>query len=361
ENSIEKKIDDIQYKIDQIGNNLNQKSQGITDKSGRINILIFNVFLFISIVAGIIFTFVTKESPVRKDVSGIPFTYDRQAIRLINIYNIIEYQRMMPQILSSLKIAQEADHIKGIIIRINSGGGTVAASQEIYRSIREFRKRSNKPVIAVLGDVAASGAYYIASATDEIIVSKGTLTGSIGVIMTGFTFKSLFNKLGVKQEIVKNKEGKFKDIITAIGRDRTPEEVNVLQGLVDSTFKQFFNDVYVGRNEAFKNLYEKKLSKKKVLSKETLLEYADGRVFDGIKAVEIGLADRLGGLSEGIRRMKEHLGLKKDDKLILIEEEKSPFAKLFELLGSKTSFSIQDFLKTQSAGIPLYLYMGEIK
>lgn len=307
-------------------------------KQNKIHIYIFSALLFASMIIGLILSF---SSPAPdKSSSGTSFNLpgSRNAVQVISINGLIEYQQMVAYVLSELKYAKKSQNIKGVILKFNSGGGTVAASQEIYNQVLKFKKETNKPVIAVFGDIAASGAYYIACASDEIIARKGTLTGSIGVIMGGFTFKKLFDNIGIKQEIVKS--GKFKDIGSAIGRDRTDDEIELLSGLVKDTFEQFFQAVLTGR--------------KGKIDEKTLRKYADGRIFNGTNAKELGLVDLIGGPDEALQRIKELGNI--SGNLILYEREKSPFEKFFKMMKSEHKISISSFLQSYPKNMPLYLY-----
>ncbi len=365
--SVGEKLDQLQDKVNQINQHLNQKSDHQNANSLQVNSVmpvIFSVLLLISVILGVILTFTDKEKSRSTKITGLPFSQSKDAIKIINIYNIIEYEKMVPYVLSGLRLSQKSNNIKGVILRINSGGGTVGASQEIYRRILQFKadlrkmRKANpsaeiKPVVAVMGDIAASGAYYIACSTDRIIARPGTLTGSIGVIMNSFTFKKLFDKVGIKQEIVKS--GKFKAIGSAIGRDRRPEETELLQDIVDETYKQFFNAVLNGRNAV--------LAKDKRIDKDLLRRYADGRIFNGEFARKIRLIDQLGGLEEGVEQIKalyQKMNGKKLGPLTLIEDDKSPFMQLIRLLGARSHapLSVTDFIKNYSQGVPLYLYTG---
>ncbi|MDH5682334.1 MAG: signal peptide peptidase SppA, partial [Spirochaetota bacterium] len=228
----------------------------------NVNVLVTNVLLMISIAFGIALTFITSGKNQGKSLSGLDLSLSKPAIKVINVYNIIQYQQTVPQVLAGLKSAVDQKNVVGVILRINSGGGTVGASQEIYRKILDFKKKTRKPVVAVFGDVAASGAYYIACASDKIFARPGTLTGSIGVIMAGYTFQELFQRYGIRQEIVKS--GKYKDMGSAIGRHRSPDEYRLLKSMVDSTYRQFFEVVLSGR--------------KGKITDTKLKLYADGRI-----------------------------------------------------------------------------------
>lgn len=169
--------------------------------------------------------------------------------------------------------------IKAVVVRIDSPGGAVAPTQEIYEEIEKVSKK--KPVIASLGSVAASGGYYIASACDRVVANPGTLTGSIGVIMELGNIEELMRKLGLKGYSIKS--APHKDVGSPL-RAMTPEDRAILQGLVDNVHGQFVSAVARGR----------KMPEAKVR------ELADGRVFSGAQAKEMGLVDQLGNLEDAI-------------------------------------------------------------
>jgi len=183
-------------------------------------------------------------------------------------------------VLKSLRKAGKDNHIKAILLRINSPGGTVPASQELSDEIIELRSK-NKPVVVSMGDLAASGGYYISSAADTIVAEPGTLTGSIGVILSSLNMKGLGDKLGVAPEVIKS--GKFKDIASPY-RPMTPEDRAILQELIFDSYDQFVSAVAKGR-------------KMKV---EDVKKIADGRIYSGRQALKIGLVDKLGGYDTAI-------------------------------------------------------------
>lgn len=310
----------------------------IEKKPKNLLVYVFSLLLSASLVMGIIISFSSKQPSPGSKRASFDLPGNRRAVQVISINGLIEYQQMVAHVLSELKFAKQSNNIKGVILKFNSGGGTVGASQEIYRQILKFKKETQKPVISVFGDIAASGAYYIACASDEIVARPGTLTGSIGVIMGGFTFKKLFDNIGIKQEIVKS--GKFKDIGSAIGRDRTQDEIELLSKLVHETFEQFFNAVLNGR--------------KGKIDEKTLRKYADGRIFNGEGAKKLGLVDIIGGPDEALQRIKELGNI--DGNLILYEREKSPIEKAFKMLQGNQKVSIGEFLQHYPKNMPLYLY-----
>jgi protease-4 len=192
--------------------------------------------------------------------------------------------------LKSLDKAIDDNSVKGVVLRVNSPGGTVAMSQEIYHTV--LRLREKKPVIVSMADVAASGGYYIASAADRIYADEGTLTGSIGVIMSTLNVQDLMSqKLGIKSVVIKS--GKFKDT-GSMYRQMRPDEQALMQNLVNSAYHQFVKAITNGR---IKRTDDYKVAKA-VLTEQNLKQYADGRVLTGEQAKKYGFVDSLGGLHE---------------------------------------------------------------
>lgn len=183
-------------------------------------------------------------------------------------------------------------NIKAVIVRINSPGGTVAATQEIYEKLWRLRKKKI-PLIASLGDVAASGGYYVASACDVIIANHGTLTGSIGVIAVSPNLKGLYDKLGIKVNVIKS--GRYKDIFST-HRDITRDEAALLQKMINSTYRKFLKDVARGRCQ----------------NQSDIEPYADGRIMIGEEAVERKLVDIIGTFEDAIDRAREIAKLDED-------------------------------------------------
>ena len=211
-------------------------------------------------------------------------------------------------LIKQIKAFRDNRAIGGVILRINSPGGGVAPSQEICEEIRKLGKR--KPVITSMGSVCASGGYYIASSTSTIFANPGTVTGSIGVIVEFSNLTGLFKKIGVKSYVIKS--GKFKDIGYPT-RDMTPEDFKVIQGVVDSIFHQFVKAVSEGRHLPF----------------EKVRALADGRVFSGAQAKELGLVDRLGNLEDAIAYMAKRLGVRGKPQVVYAPQ---PGKKLWQIL-----------------------------
>lgn len=181
-----------------------------------------------------------------------------------------------------LQKAKSDPRVKGVILQINSPGGSAVASAEIWEEIRNFEK----PVVVLLGDTAASGGYFIASAGDAIVASPSTLTGSIGVLVEIYNLSDLYKKLGVKLEIYK--KGKFKDLLSE-ARERTEEEKEMLDRLLSDAYEVFLEKVAEGRR----------------MGKEEVARIAEGRIYSGKEAYRLGLVDRLGGLKEAVELIKE--------------------------------------------------------
>jgi protease IV len=171
------------------------------------------------------------------------------------------------------------DGIKAVVVRIDSPGGGVAASQEIYRAIRQLQIR--KKVIVSMGSVAASGGYLIATAADRIVANPGTITGSISAVMHFADVQELMKKVGVRSSVIKS--GKFKDIGSPV-REMTAEEKQLIQGLVDDIYDQFVRTVAEDRK----------------IPLEIIRSLADGRIFSGRQALQLKLVDELGGLQDAV-------------------------------------------------------------
>ncbi|MCA9464720.1 MAG: signal peptide peptidase SppA [Nitrospira sp.] len=224
-----------------------------------------------------------------------------------------------------LRTFAEDPTVRAIVMRIDSPGGGVAPSQEIYNAVRRVRKENNKTVVASMGTVAASGGYYIAVATDRILANPGTLTGSIGVIMQMANFQELLEKVGVKNIVVKT--GKFKDIGSPF-RPMQEEDRRLLQSVMDDVHRQFIDAVADGRS----------------LDSAEVEQLADGRVFTGKQAKSILLVDDIGDLQDAIRLAGELGGIKGDPRII---ETSKPFSfRDFletKFLGEVRSFSLPNF------------------
>lgn len=228
----------------------------------------------------------------------------------------------------ALDKAAKNESIKGILLRINSPGGTVGMSQELNEAVQRASKK--KPVVVSMGDLAASGGYYTACAADRIITNPGTLTASIGVIISTVEFSELMNnKLGVHAVTIKS--GKFKDLLSPYRKPR-PEEVALIQTVIDDSYQDFLATVVKGRTRFISNPAEKTALIAKIKA------VADGRVVTGRQAVTAGLADEIGDQDRAYTVLdtlaKERFHLKGKERLPLQSEE-SPF-NLLEFVGLKS-------------------------
>jgi len=230
---------------------------------------------------------------------------------------IIDVQPVIEQLVKFKK----DDSVKAIVFRIESPGGGVSPSQELYREIQ--RTAEKKPVVASMGSVAASGGYYIASGVQKIYANPGTITGSIGVIAQFTNFEELFKKIGFRMEVVKS--GAFKDVGNP-GRAMTPEEREYLQKLLDSVHQQFIRDVARGRR----------------MPEEKVREIADGRIFTGEQAKEMGLVDELGGLNDAVDAAAKMANITGEPKLVYPEKKKISF---LDYLLDRSAETVADRLK----------------
>lgn len=202
------------------------------------------------------------------------------------------------QIESSDAIVRQIRHwadrsdVAAIVIRLDSPGGGVAASQEIFEEIGKARERGKK-VVASFGSVAASGAYYIACAVDTVVANPGSLTGSIGVILQFPVFEGLMDKVGIRLETIRS--GEFKDVGNP-GRSITPREEEMLQAVIDNTYDQFVDVVAEGRG----------------IGRDSVLGFATGAIFTGEQALELGMVDVLGDYQDAIDIAAEMAGLEPD-------------------------------------------------
>ncbi len=184
------------------------------------------------------------------------------------------------QVYRQLERAEDDPDIEGVVLRVESPGGSIAASQSIASMVRDF----GKPIVVSMADMAASGGYYISAPAQGIVAHPGTITGSIGVISSFMDMEELYEKLGIKVETIKS--GEHKDMFN---RELTDEERELMQDLSDEAYEQFINDVAEGRD----------------MDPGEVRELATGEVFIGSHAKELGLVDKLGGIDEAIEFLAE--------------------------------------------------------
>ena len=273
--------------------------------------LIFMVFLLF----GFFYT-------MRSESDGISGFGDKVAI--INLFGVIE---------SSSDIVRQLDkwshdgRVKAIVMHIDSPGGGVAASQEIYEKILKVRKESKKPVVADMASVCASGGYYVACAADRLVANPGTITGSIGVIFEWPVAEKMLDKVGLKFETIKS--GKRKDVGSP-WREATDLDKTMLQSVVDDTYEQFVDVLVTNRN----------------LSRDDVLAMADGSIFSGKQAQEKGLVDSLGTFDDAVDLAGELAGIGKNpDRIREIPRRR---ATLFDLIGNLLKLDVGSLLGGES-------------
>jgi len=222
-------------------------------------------------------------------------------------------------VIDELKTYVKDPSIKAIVLRIDSPGGAVAPSQEIYEEIR--KAVTKKKIVVSMGSVAASGGYYIAAPATRIVANPGTLTGSIGVIMEIPNVEGLMNKIGVKTEVIKS--GRHKDI-ASVFRGIKKEEREILQGVLDNVHEQFIKAVAEGRKMLI----------------EDVRKIADGRVFTGEQALKAGLIDEIGNLEDAIKAAARLAGIKGEPAVVSKEERFS----LIHMLRDKMPKEFSDMV-----------------
>ena len=239
---------------------------------------------------------------------------------------VVEIQGMIlssKKIIQDIKTFREAEDIKAIILRIDSPGGGIGPSQEIYREVMKTKR--DKKVITSMGSVAASGGYYIASATNGIIANPGTITGSIGVIMEYANMMEIAKKIGISPVVIKS--GKYKDTGSPF-RELKESEKQLLQDLVDELHDQFVSDAATARG----------------IDLKTMAGLADGRVYTGKGALNLKLIDRLGNLDDAVQWAGELASIKgklvpvypREDKITFIKRLADTLLKDINISGTVT-------------------------
>jgi protease-4 len=267
--------------------------------------------------------------------------HSKNKIALLDITGIISSEpwdrsgsSLVDMITDQLRLAADDDAVKAVILRVDSPGGEVLASDDIYRAIADFQKDYKKPVVASMSGLAASGGYYVSAPCQWIVANELTITGSIGVIMHSYNYRGLLNKVGVRPEVFKS--GKFKDMLSGEKNDEEilPEEKQMVQSLIDETFQRFKKVVAEGRERAKKQNGDE--GRKLAANWE---DYADGRVLSGKQAYELGFVDELGNFDTAVERARD---LAKIGNANLVQYER-PFdlGNLFRLFGESEGRSLK--------------------
>lgn len=336
-------------------------------KNKNILFIVILIFCIISLILGLITP--KKYTEDNKTVSSSSNTdikkiinskFNRAAVISINGVissdkenNVFSDEKNAVSALKLLREIENDDTIKGVLLKINSPGGTVAMSQSLYNQI--LRIREKKPVVTLMYDVAASGGYYIACASDRIIAHPGTLTGSIGVIMSSMDIhKLLSEKLSVTQNVIKS--GKYKDMGSST-RSMTSDERELLQNIINDSYAQFKEAITTGRI----NRKDKYTAEKTVLTPNNLNNYADGRVFTGRQALKLGFVDMTGDIytaEETLKNMimQNNKGIK--DVEFVNYSKNYNFADFFGFSDNSASSSVKDIVPSsiKFSKTPLYLW-----
>ncbi len=280
-------------------------------------------------------------------------------IAVVELEGIITSQMIDPAgfntadvIKAQLKRAGADSRVRAVVLKIDSPGGEVLASDEINKAITAFQKKTGKPVVASMGNLAASGGYYVAVASRWIVANELTLTGSIGVIMSSWNYRGLMDKVGVRPYTFKS--GKFKDMLSG-SRDPDkipPEEEKMLQDLIDEVYRQFKGVVADGREEA---------ASKNQKAGQTLSEdwekFADGRVFSGSEAFKRGFVDELGDFTAATARARKLANISSAN--VIRYQQRIEFADLFRFLGKSETRNVKLDLGVElpklKAGQPYFL------
>lgn len=251
-----------------------------------------------------------------------------------NAENLISSERFKEEI----RKARKNENVKAIVLRVNSPGGSALASEVIWRELEEARKE--KPVIASMGEVAASGGYYIAAASDTIVAQPNTITGSIGIFALWFNAKGLLNnKLGITTDVVKT--GEYSDFLSPTRRVSEAEK-EIFQNQIEEGYDIFLDRVVQGRE----------------MDKEAVMKVASGRVWTGNQALENGLVDVLGGLDEAIKIAAAKAGVADDYRVVYYPEMKS----WFERFISQISNDVQAYYQQKKLGsfYPIYKQIEDL-
>jgi protease-4 len=236
---------------------------------------------------------------------------------------------------AQLKRAEEDDKVKAVILKVDSPGGEVLASDEISRAISEFQtKLRGKPVVCSMGSLAASGGYYVSVPCRWIVANELTITGSIGVIMSAWNYRGLMDKVGVRPQTFKS--GKYKDMLSGSREPDsiTQEERDMVQALINETYGRFTNVVATGREWA----RERNKDKGRSLI-GGWVDYADGRILSGKEAFERGFVDELGTFDDAVKRAKSIAGIRNAN---LIEyQQRYDISDLFRLFGQAESKAVK--------------------
>ena len=280
-------------------------------------------FLFLMAV----FTLVYMAAKSQQESDGFGGFGDKIAV--VDLEGVIVDPKGVVQ---NLKRYADDDSVKAIILHVNTPGGGVAASQEIYREVKRIRDEKKKRIVAQIETVGASGGYYVASATDKIYADPGSIVGSIGVIAEWYNYGDLIK--WAKMKDITLKAGEFKDTGSPT-RDMTPAEREYLQGMIDNMHQQFIQAVADGRH----------------LKVEDVKAIADGKVWTGQQALPMKLVDQLGDFQDAVNDTAKAVGIKGEP--VLVHPEK-PRRTLLDVLFGDVSEYIPDRAKLMQSNVGFY-------
>ncbi len=226
-----------------------------------------------------------------------------------------------------IDLYKDREDVKAVVLRMETPGGTVAASQELTNAVMRLQD-SGKIVVTSIGNLGASGGYYVASRSDLIVVNPGSLTGSIGVIMEHMEVSRLTERLGIRFDAITS--GAMKDA-GSVTRPMRPEERQMLKDLIDNAYAQFREEVFIGRREAIARAAGVDAADTEAVD-AALDRVADGRIMTGSQAVDAGLADEIGDLEDAIDLAAERAGIKEEPNVIHDKPE-DPWAEFREAFG----------------------------
>jgi len=276
--------------------------------------IVLAVLLLAAILLSLVATLVGRNLPMGEKVAVVriegPIASSRSAIEELRQY-------------------RKDSSVKAVVLRVDSPGGAVAPSQEIYEEVGKLKE--TKPVVVSMGSVAASGGYYISAPATKIYANPGTVTGSIGVIMEIPNFKGLMDKVGIRTEVIKS--GKHKDL-ASVFRGIGKEERAILQGVLDDVHDQFIRAVSEGRGIPY----------------ERVKEIADGRVFTGRQAKALGLVDALGNIQDAITEAARLGGIKGEPNVVSKKEKFS----ILDLISSRIPKELKEAFGTISLKYVMY-------
>jgi len=268
------------------------------------------------------------------DLSGLISSHDQGSL-------FAESPNMVARIKEELTKAAEDEKVKAVVLRINSPGGTVSASDILYHEVKAFKEKRKIPVVASIVDVGASGGYYVAAAADKILAHPASVTGSVGVIMMTVNAQGLLEKIGVQTTAVTS--GPRKDMGSPF-RPMTPEERAIFQSVIDSFYNRFLTVVKDGRPN---------------LSVEQVRKLADGRIYSGDQAMANGLVDGVGYLDDAIESAKQAAGLSEARVMMYRRpgEYRNNIYSAWMNGGGMPSFPSLDLLAMVRGGTPQFMYL----